>query len=318
MNLNHDFRVGASHHSMKRQWRFPLISTLRQSAEVFVLAMVITSVASAPALSADSDSSGQRAFDGGYPDNIIIETVGTARYPAYNAFLLKIAEDACKAQGKVFARGPVTDEVAQRSIQERTTEYLSGRRYARVVEGESPAKSSDECADVLGPTKAVTVRSPSGLMTATIAADGTKRLQVSKVPPGDTLILQPYLLREAEFKAKKGPWRSRNYLKREKHFGYECGYTSTFFPRSCHLLGMREHVGTGEAIILFWDNGPDVSDCLKAPEEWSRQKGGMRVIMSCSRVGFAKVESVRIGTKMPAGIFDVPDFARDVQPEIKQ
>ena len=264
------------------------------------------------------------------PDNIIIKKHLTTVGAEHILFTIKFIEKTCDLLGTPLKGGPFNEAYVLKKLSDAETVYLSGRQKVVYKEGFSdiPPGGRNSCDLTLRPHRSVEFSSPSKNWAAYEDTDGKHRLEASDY---DTRYIamdnQRYQNRVSDYNARTGKRRPAKNILTEKHFNETCGYTEMnlklFKYTPCYLLDSPYHVGTDYPLILHQkDRGDrlitnrDVKvDCSRTPEDIAEKEGYGAVQACFMNSAFSQVDSFEINAAMPNGIFELPDFARNLKPK---
>lgn len=244
------------------------------------------------------------------PDNVIIkETFVLARPDIVTAGINKTVDELCPAL-------PHVSQDAVKEMYSRTIEtYISGRSRT-VVKKEFKVRGVDDPCNSLGSrVESVSIDKPK------------MNIIVNRNKNGITVEVNDFSKDEAvEFafdRSKKTYpsrvkfWKEAVYAKTEKVFDHECGYQEGIPNASCTLLPSPVVVPFKNILILKAAPHKPIPGCEKSVEEALQNVPLLSLSGKCMGDMVHTIQSFEINVTMPSGIFEIPEYARDVKPVVQ-
>lgn len=244
------------------------------------------------------------------PDNIIIkETFVLARPDIVTAGFNKTVDELCPAL-------PHVTQAAVEKMYSRTIEtYISGRNKT-VIKKEFKVRGVDDPCNSLGSrVESVSINKPRMNIIVNKNANGitTEITDFSKDEMADFAFDRA----KKSYPGRVKFWKDATYSKTEKIFGHECGYQQGIPTAFCTLLPNPLVVPFKNLLVLKAPPHRPAPGCEKSVEESLQNVSLLSLSGKCLGDMVHTIQNFEMNVAMPAGIFEIPEYARDVKPVMK-
>lgn len=126
-----------------------------------------------------------------------------------------------------------------------------------------------------------------------------------------------YEIRLKTYPQKLASWTKQNFLRKEKVFGYDCGYQDIGIEVGCTLLPYPKVIAFNDFLVLKTPPHRHAPGCEKSVDDALAGVSVLNLRGKCLGDMVHTIDRFEMNAAMPAGIFDLPPDARGVQPVVK-
>ena len=279
----------------------------RISSKCLTLMVVAALIAGCDSKAASGTAHSKRFQE---PDNIIIkETFVLARPDIVTAGFNKAVDELCPTL-------PHVSQAAVEKMYSRTIEtYISGRSKT-VIKKEFRIRGVDDPCNSLGSrVESVSIDKPRMSIIVNKNASGTK-VEITDFSK-DEMADFAFDRAKKSYAGRVKFWKDAQYSKIEKIFGHECGYQEGVPTAFCTLLPNPLVIPFKDILVLKAPPHKPAPGCDKSAEEALKNVPVLSLSGKCLGDMVHTIQTFAMNVAMPVGIFEIPEYARDVKPVVK-